>query len=104
MLSQLNRRVALETQTLTPDGGGGYSGGWSTVATVWAEIEPISGSDVFGPDAGEALVKYRVAIRRRTDVIAGMRVNDGGRLFIIRAVLDEGPQSQFLTLLAEKIG
>ncbi len=103
MLSTLNRRVALEAQTLTPDGGGGYTAGWTAVATIWAAIEPVSGGDVFGPDASEARVKYRVTIRRRTDVIAGMRVNDGGRLFGITAVLDDGPQSQFLALMTEKI-
>ena len=104
MLSQLNRRVTLEAQTLAPDGGGGYSASWNVIATVWAAIEPISGADVFGPDASEARVKYRVVLRRRTDVAAGMRVNDGGRLFAIHAVQDDGPQSQFLTLMAEKIG
>jgi SPP1 family predicted phage head-tail adaptor len=104
MLSQLNRRVALEAPALNSDGGGGYSASWNTVATVWAAIEPLSGADVFGPDVSEARVKYRIAIRRRADVFAGMRVNDGGRLFAIKAVLDDGPQSQFFTLLAEKIG
>src|SRR5256885_16414134 len=104
MLSQLNRRVVLEAQTLNPDGGGGYSASWDTIATVWAAIEPLSGADVFGPDASEARVKYRITIRRRSDVPAGMRVNDGGRLFAIHAVLDDGPQSQFLTLLTEKVG
>ena len=104
MLSQLNRRVALEAQTLTPDGGGGYSGGWNTVATIWAAIEPVSGADVFGPDASEARVKYRIAIRHRGDVFAGMRVNDNGRLFAIKSVLDDGLQSQFLMLMTEKIG
>jgi SPP1 family predicted phage head-tail adaptor len=104
MLSQLNRRVALEAQTLTPDGGGGYSAHWDTIATVWAAIEPIGGTDVFGPDAGEARVRTRITIRRRTDVLAGMRVNDGGRLFAIKAVLDDGPQAQFLILTTEKIG
>lgn len=104
MLSTLNRRVTLEAQTLTPDGGGGYSGGWDTVATVWAAIEPVSGAEVFGPDASEARVRYRVMVRRRTDVFAGMRVNDAGRLFTIKSVLDDGPQSQFLTLTTEKIG
>jgi len=104
MLSSLNRRVALEAQTLTPDGAGGYSASWNTLATIWAAIEPMSGSDVFGPDASEARVKYRITIRRRNDAFAGMRVNDGGRLFAIKAVLDDGPQSQFFTLLTEKIG
>ena len=104
MLSQLNRRVTLEAQTLTSDGGGGYSASWDTFAMVWAAIEPVSGGDVFGPDASEARVKYRVTIRRRADVFAGMRVNDGGRLFAIHAILDDGPQSQFLTLMTEKVG
>jgi SPP1 family predicted phage head-tail adaptor len=104
MLSQLNRRVALEAQTLNPDGGGGYSASWNTVAKVWAAIEPVSGSEVFGPDASEARVRYRITIRRRADALAGMRLSDGGRLFAIRAVLDDGPQSQFLTLMTEKIG
>ncbi|MBV9571447.1 MAG: phage head closure protein [Alphaproteobacteria bacterium] len=103
MLSSLNRRVTLEAQTLLPDGGGGYSAGWSTLATVWAEIEPVSGADVFGPDASEARVRYRITIRRRTDVAAGMRATDGGRVFTIHAVLDDGPQAQFLTLMTEKI-
>ena len=104
MLSQLNRRVALEAQTLAPDGGGGYSASWDTIATVWAAIEPFSGADVFGPDASEARVRYRITIRRRSDVLAGMRVNDSGRLFAINAVLDDGPQAQFLTMLTEKVG
>ena len=104
MLSQLNRRVTLEARTLTPDGGGGYSASWDTFAMVWASIECLSGADVFGPDAAEARVRYRVTIRRRTDVHGGMRVNDGGRLLAITAVLDDGPRSQFLTLMTEKIG
>jgi SPP1 family predicted phage head-tail adaptor len=104
MLSSLNRRVTLESQTLTPDGGGGFSGSWNTVATVWAAIEPLSGEDVFGPDASEARVKYRITIRRRVDVFAGMRVNDGARLYGIKAVLDDGPLAQFLTLMTEEIG
>lgn len=104
MLSQLNRRVALEAQTLTPDGGGGYIANWDLIATVWAAIEPVSGTEVFGPDASEARVQYRISIRRRSDVFAGMRLNDGGRHFTIKAVLDDGPQSQFFNLLTEKIG
>ena len=59
---------------------------------------------MFSPDASEAHVKYRITIRRRADVVAGMRVNDGGGLFAINAVLDDGPQAQFLTLTTEKIG
>jgi SPP1 family predicted phage head-tail adaptor len=104
MISKLTQRVTLEAQTLTPDGGGGYAASWDAFALVWAAIEPLSGADVYGPDASEARVRYRLTIRRRSDVIAGMRVNANGRVFEIRALQDDGARSQFLTLLTEQIG
>ncbi|HEY4113828.1 MAG TPA: phage head closure protein [Rhizomicrobium sp.] len=104
MLSKLNQRVALQSLALTPDGGGGYSATWTTFATVWASIEPLSGNDVFGPDADESRTRYRITIKRRTDVVAGQRITASGRSFAIRAALDDGPQAQFLTLMTEVIG
>ena len=104
MLSELNQRVTLEQETLVPDGAGGYLATWNVIASIWASIEPLTGSDVFGPDATESRVRYHVTIRRRGDVIAGMRIRKGSRAFLIRAVLDEGAQSQFLNLLTEETG
>ena len=104
MLSKLNQRAALAAPVLTPDGGGGYSASWTTFANVWAAIEPTSGDDVFGPDADESRTRYRVTVKRRTDVTAAQRIVAGGRTFAIRAVLDDGPRSQFLMLLTETIG
>ena len=104
MLSILNQRATLEAQVLTPDGAGGYSASWETIALVWCAIEPTTGAAVFGPDATESRVRYRIVIRRRTDVTAGMRINASGRVFRIDAVLDDGPRAQFLTLLTEQIG
>ena len=104
MLSKLNQRAALAAPVLVPDGAGGYTAIWQTFATVWAAIEPLGGGDVFSPDAEESRVRFRITIRRRTDVIAGQRVTAGGRTYAIRAVLDDGPQSQVLTLLTETIG
>ena len=104
MLSQLNQRVTLEAQTLNPDGAGGYAASWEAIALVWAAIEPTSAADVYGPDATESRVRTRIVIRRRTDVIAGMRLNANGRVFQIKSVLDDGPRAQFLTLLTEQIG
>ena len=62
MLSKLNQRAALAAPVFVPDGGGGYSATWQTFATVWAAIEPITGGDVFGPDAEESRVRFRITI------------------------------------------
>ena len=104
MLSKLAQRATLEARRLTPDGAGGYSATWDAVALIWCAIEPVSGANVFGPDATESRVRYRITIRRRSDVIAGMRVTASGREFYIKSVLDDGPRAQFLTLLTEQIG
>ena len=103
MLSNLTQRAMIEAQTLVPDGGGGYTTSWTTLATVWAAVEPIGGADVFGPDANESRVRYRITLRRRTDVTAGMRVRVNARTFAIHAVLDDGARAQFITLLTEVI-
>ena len=84
MLSRLDRRATLEQQTLVPDGAGGYLATWNVIASVWAGIEPVAGSDAFGPDASESRVRYRITIRRRNDVFAGMRLRSANRPLTIR--------------------
>ncbi|HEY8698476.1 MAG TPA: phage head closure protein [Rhizomicrobium sp.] len=104
MLSSLNQRGVIEAQTLTPDGAGGYSASWTTVANAWVSLEPMSGAEMFGPDASESRVRHRIVLRRLDGIAAGMRVKIGARAFLIRALLDDGPQSQFLRLMTEEIG
>ena len=103
MISSLNQRALLLANTLTPDGGGGFSDNWEAFATVWVVVEPIGGSDAFGPDRLEARVRHRVMLRRRSDVAAGQRVQVGSRLLRIHTVLDEGPEAALMTLLCEEL-
>lgn len=103
MIGQLNQRASVLAPTMTPDGGGGFSESWNAVATLWARIEPLSGGDVFGPDAVESRVRFQITTRRYASIVAGERVQIGARLFRIHAVLDEGPQAPLMTLLCEEL-
>ena len=103
MLGTLNQRATLRAQTLTPDGGGGFTGSWDVVATVWARLEPVTGADNTAADKRESRVRHRVVLRRSNAVAAGQRLEIGARIFAVRALLDEGPQSPFLTLLCEEL-
>jgi SPP1 family predicted phage head-tail adaptor len=103
MIGSLNQRASLLANTLMPDGGGGFTDNWEAVASVWVSVEPIGGSDAFGPDRLEARVRHRLTLRRRNDVAAGQCVQVGTRLFRIHTVLDEGPQSQIMALLCEEL-
>jgi len=47
-------------------------------------------------------VSHRVIVRRRSDVSVNHRLRLGERLLAIRAVVDEGPQAHWMTLLCEE--
>lgn len=103
MLGQLNQRATIRAQTLTQDGGGGYTESWDAVAIVWARLEPVSGADRFTADKLESRARHKLTLRRNTVIAAGQRAEIGTRLFAIRAMLDPGPQSAFVTLLCEEL-
>jgi SPP1 family predicted phage head-tail adaptor len=103
VIGALNQRAQLLANTLTPDGGGGFSDDWEAFASVWITLAPLGGSDAFGPDRLEARVRHKIVLRRRTDVAAGMRVGVGMRTFRIHTVIDEGPGAALMTLLCEEL-
>jgi SPP1 family predicted phage head-tail adaptor len=103
MLGTLNQRATIAAQTLTPDGGGGYSESWDVVATVWARLEPVSGQDRYTADKLESRARHKLILRRSSAFAAGQRATIGTRVFAVRAVLDDGPQSALMILLCEEL-
>ena len=102
MINSLNQRAIIEAPVRVPDGAGGGTESWSTLAIVWAGLVPLTAADKFGPDALESRVKHKLTIRRLASIGAGMRAAIGSRLFAIRGVLDEGPRASLMTLLVEE--
>jgi SPP1 family predicted phage head-tail adaptor len=101
VIGAMDIRAVLQNQVRTGDGGGGFSESWSNLATVWIALEVVGAQDVFGPDRQESRTRYRVRLRRRGDVAAGMRLTTAARILRIYGVLDEGPRAQAMTLLCE---
>ena len=91
-----------KTKVLTADGGGGYAENWEAYAVVWAVLELESGGKPVEAGRPEMRVSCRFIIRRRSDLSVNHRLRIGARLFAIRALVDEGPQSSRLTLLCEE--
>ena len=98
---ELDQRVQIQQQTRTPDGGGGYVEGWSTTATVWAQVRPLSGRERDQAQQQEADVRYRVRIRYRSGVTAAERIVWRGQAMQIRSVLEAGPRPLYLDLDCE---
>jgi SPP1 family predicted phage head-tail adaptor len=101
MIGEMNQRVRILAQTRDADGGGGYSDSWNVIATVWADIEPRAGDNVFAGDAMQARVEHRLTIRRNAAVLAGMRAVVGTLTLAIRTILDDG--GPLVTLICEGV-
>jgi head-tail adaptor len=103
MLGTLNQRAAIYARASVPDGGGGIGESWEGVASIWVRVEPLSGGDVYGPDANESRVRHKLTARRYAFLAAGQRAVIAARTFLIHAVLGAGPATPFVTLLCEEL-
>ncbi len=82
---KLDRRIVIERPTPDDSLDGAGSGGWTPVATVWAEVQAAL------PSRGERLAEginvssrpARVRMRWRGDIDASMRIVFDGRIMQI---------------------
>ena len=100
----LRRRLLLEAAVATPDGLGGTTQVYETVAAVWAQLEWIAGGERWRRGRPEQVATHRVTLRWRDGVDAGQRLRDGDRLFDIRAVADPDGGRRRLVCLVQEIG
>jgi SPP1 family predicted phage head-tail adaptor len=101
MIGPLDQRARLLARTAAPDGGGGTSVSWTELAEIWIALEVTSGSQDAAANRLESRARYRLTLRRRADVAAGMRLETAAHLLVVLAVLDDGPRTQFMILLCE---
>jgi len=103
-LGAMRRRVELQQEARTPDGGGGFTVSWTTVATVWAEITPLAGRERIEAMRLQGELTHRIVIRHRRDLAPDhqWRLRLGARTFNVRAVINQGERDRFLELLCRE--
>ncbi len=102
-IGAMRHRVTLEDAVRIADAGGGASIEWQATASVWAEIQPKSGREVFESDQLGGRVTHDVRMRFREGVTAKMRIFHAGRLFDIRYVADVGGRGEWLICACEEM-
>lgn len=99
-IGELSERVTLQTKTRTRDDMGGYAETWTSVATCWALVRPMSGKERALAAQQQASVNYKVVVRYRA-VTTAQRLLWRGTPLNIRFIADRGPRSEFLEIEAE---
>lgn len=100
----LNRRVTLQQKSggLDPIGQP-LPDTWSDVATVWANVRFLNGTESIKADAEASIARASIRIRFRNGLDAGMRVTYSGMAFEVRAVLPDAEQREYVDLVCEVI-
>jgi SPP1 family predicted phage head-tail adaptor len=98
----LRHRITIEAASETGDEAGGASQTWTTLAAVWARIEPAAAKEAGIGDHLAAVTAHRITIRWRADVAGGMRAIYRGRIFRITATEDPDESRRYLVLKAEE--
>jgi head-tail adaptor len=105
MIGKLRERVRIERETRTPDGGGGFTVGWLTVAVRWAAVEPLKGLERLQAMQLEAANLYKVTLRNECpEITAANRlvwITGGGLALNIRDAAVTGRGEPFRVLIAE---
>jgi len=101
--AKMNKRIVIEENTRTTDGQGGYTEAWTTLATVWASIEPIKGYEKFQAAQMQTPVTHKIMIRYRTGITTACRINYDNRTFDIKEVLNVDEDKAQLKITAQEI-
>lgn len=90
--SKLRHSVELQRVTVSADSHGDQTKTWTTLATVWASIEPLSGREFLQASQVMSDITVRIRVRGRTDISLTPkdRVKFGTRTFDIRHIVDWG--------------
>jgi SPP1 family predicted phage head-tail adaptor len=79
----MRRRLTIEAPVEVPDAAGGVVRSFATVAAVWAEVTFEGGTERSRAGRLEQAGSYRVTLRWRAGINAGMRFVDGAQVLEI---------------------
>jgi len=102
-IGKLRHRVALQSFSDTADSYGEAIATYTTYATVWGSIEPLSGKELLNAQQQQAEVTIRIKIRYLSTVTEKDRVLFGDDVYEITSAINKDKRNEFLELLCKEV-
>jgi SPP1 family predicted phage head-tail adaptor len=100
---RLRHRVALQQAVEARNGFGDVIRTWSTVATVYAAVEPLSGREYLAARQAQAETTTKITLRHRHDIDETWRITWQGHVYDIESVLPDATNARQLTILCHEV-
>lgn len=101
-IGMMRHQVKLQSPSHTTDTGGGAAKTFTTLALLWANIKPVSGSEKVRQGKVQETVTHHITIRFRADIGTNYRVQYGTRNFNIRHIRNIDERDRYLLLICEE--
>lgn len=101
-IGKLRYRIAIQEPGSNQDDYGNIVDDWQDVATIWADIVPVSGREYFGANQQNSETSYKIYIRYLDGITAKMRILHDGVVYEILAVLAD-KRAGYITLMCKVV-
>ena len=102
-IGSLREQIVIQQSAPTKDAIGGTIEGWSSLATVWARVEPMSAGEQYRRQQIQANAQWKVTIRWRGDINSKHRIVWGTRVFQVKGVTNADERKRFLVLACDEL-
>lgn len=99
----LRHQVTIQTRSISQDALGQAIATWSDGTTIWARVEPLSGSETAGQVQTQATMTHKVTIRYRSGMGVLDRLKFGTRILEINAVRNPEERNIWLELDCQEV-
>lgn len=99
----LRERVTIQQKNVARDGFGAEVITWDTVATVWAQVEPLVGREFLEAQRQGAEATTKIRIRYGTTVEPEMRVTYRTHTYNVQSVIHVQERKREVVLMCQEV-
>jgi len=100
---KLRHKVDIEQAQITRDKLGGEGKHWVVCATVWADIQPLRGTEALVAQQVKATLSHKVRLRYDLRIIMGCRIKYGSRTFQINSIRDVDEKHEEMETICSEV-
>lgn len=101
----LNRRIQIQQRSTSQDTFGDQAQTWTTIATVWGEISPLSGRELMSAQSVQSEITHQITVRYQSifanpKAVTAYRAVYKGRYFNITSCENQDERNRIVILSA----